>query len=81
MPLLLGIIDPDPARRRDIASRAGVRLASFGLPRKGVWCHGDLTIVWAAATTTPVAWSSGACASGDDDGGDGLFDLGDAEFD
>ena len=81
MPLLLGIIDPDPVRRRDIASRAGVRLASFGLPRKGIWCHGDLTIVWAAATTTPVAWSSGACASGDDDGGEGLFDLGDAELD
>ena len=81
MPLLLGIIDPDPTRRHDVASRAGVRLAAFGLPRTGVWNHGAVTIVWAAAETTPVAWSAGARATGDEDGADAIFDLGDAELD
>jgi asparagine synthase (glutamine-hydrolysing) len=81
MPLLLGIVDPDPTRRREVASRAGVSIAAFGLPRSGVWTHANVTIVWAAADTTPVAWSAGACTRGDDVETEAIFDLGDPELD
>jgi len=81
MPLLLGIVDPDPTRRQEIVSRASARLAAFDLPRTGAWAHGDATIVWAAANTAPAAWSAGAGATGDGDGAAAIFDLGDPEFD
>ncbi len=59
MAVVVGIVDSDPERRRQFIQATETHVASYGELTRHRWDHADLTLLAAAADSTPVEHAHG----------------------